>query len=137
MPAEILTERLLKKFTTEQVALSLLLESYYENRKHFNAYISERKLNEFIHSTNFVQFAGKIKSITDVDNIWKQNFTNRPGWRENIEMPEGFIKEIKIEKENIKNRHLNCLIKHFNSENKKVFALCSQQSVQYLASAGK
>jgi hypothetical protein len=122
LPVEKIVDKLLKKYSSEQVALSLALHSYIENRKNEKSYSNDEFLREYLSKLRFLDLNASVKSVRDIDKIWERDFTKLKNWRAIDSFP-GYIGEITIEINLIKNKHLACLINHFTGLNKKVMVI--------------
>lgn len=122
LPAEKIVDKLLNKYPHEQIAVALAIQSYYENAGSRKLNSNDEFMREYLSSLRCSNLNVTIKSAKDIDRIWERDFSKHRNWRILEELP-GYVGEIAMEINSIKNKHLLCLIDHFTRQNKKVLVI--------------
>jgi hypothetical protein len=126
IPLEKDMEYNLKKFTPEQVSLFYILRPYFSNLRHgkpenpggyIQEYIEKRGGNPLL--------GGAVRSVEDIDRIWKRDFAGLPDWRETSDaygLP-GYLKDIAAESNLSRNKYLSCAVIDLVKKGERVFII--------------
>ncbi len=117
-----ITSELMKKYSKEQVALTMLLDSYYSGMAADKNISPENIIRECIHKSRCGGFDAGFKSAREIDIIWVRDFGNSADWRY-AERLTGYAGTIAAEIKLMKKKHLQLLIASFLSSGKKVLAV--------------
>lgn len=122
LPNEKIVEKLLPKYSPQQIALSFVLSSYFRSLKCSKNISRENVLRDCLYDNRYTVLNTNIYSAQDVDRMWQRDFPNSKSWRDSNYLP-GYTGEIEMEVGRIKQRHYYNLINHFLKQNRKVFVV--------------
>lgn len=122
LPGEKIVEKLLPKYSPQQIALSFVLSSYFRSLKCSKNISRENVLRDCIYNNRYAALNTNIYSARDIDRMWQRDFPNSKSWRDSNYLP-GYTGEIEMEVSRIKQRHYYNLINYFLKQNKKMFVV--------------
>lgn len=116
---------MLMQFRPEQLALFYALRPYFSDFRFGKPQNPNAKMEEFISSrTDLDGIRGKIKSVAQVDSIWKKDFPKLKDWRDTSDeygWPDGYLSAIFSMSNQIRDIHLCTIILEEMAQGKKVF----------------
>jgi hypothetical protein len=135
---DTLMKKLVNIFSVEKVALKEILNPYFSNLRFGKPTDPEKYVSQFLSRARYVNQENNIKTIEDIDRIWKRDF---PGidWREESDhdMLPGYLQDIADTTQWFRNIHLVCVLKELKSKGEKIFvvagsshAVCIEKALQ-------
>lgn len=116
---------LLTQFKPEQIALFYSLRPYFSNFRFGKPQHPEQQLEEYILSrTDEDGIRGTIRSVAQVDSIWKKDFATLKNWRDTSDeygWPDGYLADIASQSNQIRDIHLCSIILEEMAKGKKIF----------------
>jgi len=125
-PKQELLERLAEKFSSEQIALKEILTPYFGNLRFGKPESPEKYVEQYLDRATWVGVQNKIKSVQDIDIIWKRDFAEEKDWRETSDqwgLP-GYLGDIADYSNYIRNQHLVCVINNLIKQGERLFVVC-------------
>jgi hypothetical protein len=126
IPIEKDVQKMLKKFSPEQVSLFYILRPYFSNLRFGKPASPEEYIAEYIvKRTNYPGLQGTIKDVKDIDRIWARDFKGLPDWRETSDeygLP-GYLKDISEASNLSRNEHLACVIISLVEKGERVYVI--------------
>ncbi|MDY8135365.1 hypothetical protein [Aquimarina sp. 2201CG5-10] len=119
-------DELKKEFNPEQLAIKEILTPYFGNLRFGKPESPEKFVEQYLQRAQWLGVQNKIKSIDDIDRIWKRDFPNEKDWRDTDDqwgLP-GYLSEIADTSNLIRNQYLLCAIKKLTAQGEKVFVVC-------------
>jgi hypothetical protein len=121
----LLREKLNKGFTKEQVALSVILNSYFSNLRFGKPANPEKYVEGHFDRASIPELKGVITSIEQIDAFWKRDFPNEKDWRDTSDqwgLP-GYLGEIADASNLIRNERLACAIYELLDKGERPFVI--------------
>ncbi|WP_422104180.1 hypothetical protein [Winogradskyella sp.] len=125
-PKNELLKALQEKFEPEQIALKEILTPYFGNLRFGKPESPEKYVEQYLFRAEWLGVQDKIKSIKDIDRIWKRDFSTEKDWRDTSDqwgLP-GYLSEIADHSNFIRNQHLVCTINQLLSHGERLFVIC-------------
>lgn len=121
-----LADSLQHYFTREQIALQQILNPYFGNLRFGKPSSPENSIKEYLKRAAYVGLEDSIRSVADVDRLWKIYFPAGPDWRvtsDEHELP-GYLGELMAVSNDIRNRQLVATVKELTQKGERVFVIC-------------
>lgn len=122
LPDDKIVQKLRSKYSSEQIALAVVLNSYIHGSDCAKSISRDNILRACIYNQRRLNLDSKINSVQDIDRIWERDFPGAKNWRTAGQL-SGYAGEIADELEKIKHKHYLNLINHFLKQNKKIFVV--------------
>lgn len=131
---EELARGLQKKFTAEQIALSQILNPYFSNLRFGRPANPANYLQ--LDRAYYVGLQDSIKTVEDVDRVWKKHFPTID-WRDvSDEQPlPGFLADIMTATNDLRNQQLIAAVRELTAKGEKVFVVCGSSHAVCVAPA--
>lgn len=113
---------LLQKWTPEQVALYFTMRVYWgESGGKANEAFAQEMLEK---RTNVEGLRGSLKTVADIDRVWKRDFAGEPDWRTLNEEPKrGYLATISDDSRRVRGEHMARTILDLHRKGERVFAV--------------
>lgn len=113
---------LLQKWTPEQVALYFTMRVYWsEAGGNANESLA---LDLLTKRTNVDGLHDSLKTIADIDRVWKRDFAGHPDWRVISEEPKrGYLAEISDDSRRVRGEHMARTLIDLHRKGERVFAV--------------
>lgn len=115
----------LAQFPAKHVALFYALRPYFSDFRFGKPKNPDAQMEAYISSrTDFDGIRGAIKTVAQVDSIWKKDFPGIKDWRDTSDQygwPEGYLSEIFSLSNQIRDIHMCSAIAEEVNQGKKVF----------------
>lgn len=163
---EALADSLQHYFTKEQIALQQILNPYFGNLRfdeqpflenkikgnmkstsgagvdfehpRFNRPSSpENFIKEYLKRASYVGLQDSIRSVEDVDRLWKKYFPAGPDWRDTSDeygLP-GYLSQMMAISNDIRNRQLVTIVKELTQKGERIFLSCGSSHAYCVAPA--
>jgi hypothetical protein len=138
LPLEDEIAGVLEKFSPEQTALFYILRPYFGARASGPLGDPADFVEEYIKKRGDVAgLAGSIRTVEDIDRIWKRDFPNQPGWRDSDGRHghPGYLSALAARANAVRNDHWMQVFLDLASANERVFAVCGCSHVVRLEPA--
>jgi hypothetical protein len=114
------------KYPREQVALYFVLRPYFSQARQGKPDSPEKFVAEYLHRAAIPVLGGAIRSVADIDRIWRRDFAGQPDWRDVSDGRPlaGYLNEIAIEVDTARNRHLVRVVHALLGKGERVFVIC-------------
>ena len=122
---EELAKRMQEKFSSEQIALSQILNPYFSNMRFGKPANPENFVEPYLKRAANVGLQNQIKTVADVDRTWKKYFPSLD-WRnvsDEYGLP-GYLGEMMAVSNNLRNQQLIEAIKELTAKGERVFVIC-------------
>lgn len=139
LPKEKLATLLLVKFNAEQIALSQILNPYFGELRFGKPGSPEKFVEGYLKRASYVGQETNIKTVVDIDNLWKKYFPTGENWR-NINDQNGlpgFLEDIAVFTNDLRNQQLVVTIKELSAKGEKVFVTCGSSHAFCVSTAFK
>jgi len=136
---QALADSLQHYFTREQIALQQILNPYFGNLRFGKPDSPEKFIQPYFKRAAYLGLSDSIKSVADIDRIWKKYFPTAPDWRETSDeyaLP-GYLAEMMAISNDIRNRQLVTIVKELTQKGERVFLLCGSSHAYCVAPAFK
>jgi hypothetical protein len=117
--------RMQGKFSKEQIALSQILNPYFSNMRFGKPANPESFVEPYIKRAANVGMQDEIKTVADVDRIWKKYFPS-VDWRnvtDEYGLP-GYLGEMMSVSNDLRNQQLIDVVKELTAKGERVFVIC-------------
>lgn len=118
-------KEMVRKFGAEKTALFYSLRPYFSSMRHGKPSDPDRVMEENISSrTDYDLLRGKIKSVADVDRIWKRDYPGEKNWRDYSDeygWPAGYFTDMALYSNLIRDIHMLNIIDELTEKGEKVF----------------
>lgn len=134
---EALADSLQHYFTKEQIALQQILNPYFGNLRFGKPDSPESFIKEYLKRASFVGLQDSIRSVEDVDRLWKKYFPTGPNWRNTSDeyaLP-GYLSLMMATSNDIRNRQLVTIVKELTEKGERVFLICGSSHAYCVAPA--
>jgi hypothetical protein len=134
---EALADSLRQYFTKEQIALQQILNPYFGNLRFGKPASPENFIKEYLKRASFVGLQDSIRSVEDVDRLWKKYFPVGPDWRDTSDeyaLP-GYLASFMATSNDIRNRQLVTIVKELTEKGERVFLICGSSHAYCVAPA--
>lgn len=114
------------QFEDEQIALKEILNPYFANLRFGKPESPETYVEQYLNRAEWLGVQDKIRSIDDIDRIWKSDFPTEKDWRDTSDqwgLP-GYLAEIADYSNYVRNQHLVCVINQLLNQGERVFVIC-------------
>ena len=135
---EELARRMQAVFNKEQIALSQILNPYFSNMRFGKPANPEDYIAGYLKRAANVGMEKEIKSVTDVDRLWKKYFP-ATDWRnvsDEYGLP-GFLGEMMAVSNDLRNQQLIDAVKELTAKGERVFVICGSSHAVCVAPAFK
>jgi hypothetical protein len=122
---EELAKKLQAKFSKEQIAISQILNPYFSNLRFGKPSNPESFVKPYLKRAANVGMEDEIKSVADVDMLWKKYFPSID-WR-NVSDEQalpGFLADMMAFSNDVRNQQLIDVIKELTAKGERVFLIC-------------
>ena len=139
LPKETLAKELLIKFNPEQIAIAQILSPYFSELRFGKPGSPEKFIGPFLERAIYAGQENNIKTINDIDRIWKKYFPAGEDWRninDQYGLP-GFLDEIACFTNDLRNQQLVASIKDLTAKGEKVFVTCGSSHAACISVAFK
>jgi hypothetical protein len=123
---EALADSLQHYFTKEQIALQQILNPYFGNLRFGKPSSPENFIKEYLKRAANVGLQDSIRSVEDVDRLWKKYFPTGPDWRDTSDeyaLP-GYLSQMMATSNDIRNRQLVTIVRELTQKGERVFLIC-------------
>lgn len=134
---EALADSLQQDFTKEQIALQQILNPYFGNLRFGKPDSPESFIKAYLKRASFVGLQDSIRSVEDVDRLWKKYFPSGPDWRNTSDeyaLP-GYLSQMMATSNDIRNRQLVTIVKELTEKGERVFLICGSSHAYCVAPA--
>lgn len=134
-----LADSLQHYFTREQIALQQILNPYFGNLRFGKPSSPDAYIKEYIKRASHVGLQDSIKTVADLDRIWKKYFPSGTDWRntsDEYELP-GYLANLMATSNDIRNRQLVTIVKELTQKGERVFVVCGSSHAYCVAPAFK
>lgn len=132
-----LADSLQHYFTREQIALQQILNPYFGNLRFGKPASPENSIKEYLKRAANVGLEDSIRTVADVDRLWKKYFPAGPDWRvtsDEHELP-GYLGKLMAVSNDIRNRQLVASVKELTQKGERVFVICGSSHAYCVAPA--
>ena len=122
---EELAKRMQEKFSREQIAVAQILNPYFGNMRFGKPSDPESFISPYVKRAANVGLESEIKTVDDVDRIWKKYFPSID-WRnvsDEYTLP-GYLGEMMAFSNDLRNQQLIDAIKELTAKGERVFVIC-------------
>lgn len=134
---QALADSLQQYFTKEQIALQQILNPYFGNLRFGKPSSPENTIKEYLKRAKHVGLQDSIRSVEDVDRLWKKYFPAGPDWRDTSDeyaLP-GYLSKLMAVSNDIRNRQLVTIVKELTQKGQRVFLICGSSHAYCVAPA--
>jgi hypothetical protein len=134
-----LADSLQHYFTREQIALQQILNPYFGTLRFGKPSSPDDYIKEYLKRAAHVGLEDSIKTVADVDRVWKKYFPAGPDWRETSDeyaLP-GYLAPLMATSNDIRNRQLVAAVKELTKKGERVFVVCGSSHAYCIAPAIK
>jgi hypothetical protein len=114
-----------EKFSREQIAVAQILNPYFGNMRFGKPSDPESFISPYVKRAANVGLESEIKTVDDVDRIWKKYFPSIE-WRhvsDEYTLP-GYLGEMMAFSNDLRNQQLIDAIKELTAKGERVFVIC-------------
>jgi hypothetical protein len=136
---ESLAASLLKRFTAEQIALAQILNPYFGHLRFGKPASPDNFIEEYIKRAAYVGLQDSIKTVTDIDRLWKKHFPYEKDWRDTSDeyaLP-GYLNEMMAASNDLRNQYLVTVVKELQAKGERVFVTCGSSHAVCVAPSFK
>lgn len=122
---EELAKQMQGHFSKEQIAIAQILNPYFGTLRHGKPSSPEAFIEEYLKRAANVGLQDSIKTVQDVDRIWKKYFP-AIDWRNvSDESPlPGYLSEMMTYTNDLRNQQLAAVVKELTAKGERVFLIC-------------
>jgi hypothetical protein len=122
---EALAERLQKHFSREQIALAQILNPYFSQLRFGKPSDPAAYLEPYFKRAAFVGLQDSIRTVEDIDRIWKGYFP-RIDWRDvsDEQALPGYLADLMAMGNDLRNQQLISVVKELTGKGERVFLVC-------------
>lgn len=134
---ETLANALVPYFSREQVALQQILNPYFSNIRFGKPSNPEQYISEYLKRADYVGLKDSIRTVMDIDRIWKKYFPQGPDWRNTSDettLP-GYLADMMSVSNDLRNRQLVAAVKELVAKGERVFVVCGSSHAYCVATA--
>lgn len=126
VPWERIATELTRSYPPEQVALFFVLRPYFGQVRQGKPDSPDKYVEEYLHRASIPALDGTIRTVADIDRIWRRDFAGEPDWRDvSDEQPlAGYLNAVAEAVDGPRNRHLVRLVHTLASRGERVFVVC-------------
>jgi hypothetical protein len=138
LPLEQEVAGVLAQHPAEQVALFYVLRPYFGQRRHGPVADPDGAIAEpLAKRTRIAGLQGTLKSVADVDRVWRRDFPGLPDWRDCDDRYgwPGALAEIGATANDVRNQHWIQVIAELVGRGERVFAVCGASHAVRLEAA--
>jgi hypothetical protein len=135
---EELAKGLQGKFAKEQIAIAQILNPYFSNLRHGKPASPESFIEEYLKRASYVGLGDSIKTVSDVDRIWKKYFPSTD-WRtisDEHRLP-GYLGDMMEHTNDLRNQQLVSVVKELTAKGERVFLICGSSHAYCVSPALK
>jgi hypothetical protein len=131
---EDLAKQLQGRFAPEQIAIAQILNPYFGNLRHGRPDSPENFIEEYLKRASYVSLQDSIKTVRDVDRIWKKYFP-AIDWRtvsDEQRLP-GYLGDMMEHTNDLRNQQLVSVVKELMAKGERVFVICGSSHAYCVA----
>jgi hypothetical protein len=115
-----------RTYPPERVALYFVLRPYFAQVRQARPASPERFVAEYLHRAEIPALAGSIRTVADIDRIWRRDFAGQPDWRDVADGSPlaGYLNDIAVDVDIARNRHLVRVVHALRAKGERVFVIC-------------
>lgn len=132
-----LADSLQHYFSREQIALQQILNPYFGNLRFGKPSSPDHYIKEYLKRAAHVGLEDSIKTVADIDRVWKKYFPAGPDWRDTSDefrLP-GYLAKLMAASNDIRNRQLVTAVKELTKKGERVFVVCGSGHAYCVAPA--
>jgi hypothetical protein len=131
---EELAKQLQGRFAPEQIAIAQILNPYFGNLRHGRPNSPELFVEEYLKRAAYVGLQDRIRTVADVDRLWKQYFTDIDWRNVSDEQPlPGYLATMMEFTNDLRNQQLVSAIKELTAKGERVFVICGSSHAYCVA----